>query len=159
MEKIFYLSSIFISVTILFSCNDNSASLEKSTEEQHELKEPSADTNSITCYGLNNGKDTVLMKIKIDEGQVSGDLMYHYFEKDKNTGTLKGKMIGDTLLGTYTFMSEGKESVRPVVFLKNGNEMIEGYGKLDSTTGEPDLADRSAIKFDNKFILKQTDCQ
>lgn len=37
--------------------------------------------------------------------------------------------------------------------------MIEGYGKLDSTTGEPDLADRSAIKFDNKFILKQTDCQ
>ncbi|MEO6844003.1 MAG: hypothetical protein ABI184_02455, partial [Ginsengibacter sp.] len=124
-----------------------------------ELKEPSADTNSITCYGLNNGKDTVLMKIKIDEGQVSGDLMYHYFEKDKNTGTLKGKMIGDTLLGTYTFMSEGKESVRPVVFLKNGNEMIEGYGKLDSTTGEPDLADRSAIKFDNKFILKQTDCQ
>lgn len=159
MEKIFYLSSIFISVTILFSCNDNSASQEKSTEKQHELKEPSADTNSITCYGLNNGKDTVLMKIKIDEGQVSGDLMYHYFEKDKNTGTLKGKMIGDTLLGTYTFMSEGKESVRPVVFLKNGNEMIEGYGKLDSTTGEPDLADRSAIKFDNKFILKQTDCQ
>lgn len=101
MEKIFYLSSIFISVTILFSCNDNSASQEKSTEEQHELKESAADTNSITCYGLNNGKDTVLMKIKIDEGQVSGDLMYHYFEKDKNTGTLKGKMIGDTLLGTY----------------------------------------------------------
>lgn len=159
MKKISYASLIFISATILFSCNGNSTSQEKSTEEQHELKEPSADINSITCYSLNNGKDTILMKIKIDNGQVSGDLMYHYFEKDKNTGTLKGQMIGDTLLGTYIFMSEGKESVRPVAFLKNGNEMIEGYGNIDSTTGESDLTDRSAIEFDNKFILKQTDCQ
>jgi len=159
MKKISYLSSIFISATILFSCNGNSISQVKSTEEQHELKAPSSDANSITCYSLNNGKDTILMKLKIDNGQVSGDLMYHYFEKDKNTGTLKGQMIGDTLLGTYVFMSEGKESVRPVVFLKNGNAMIEGYGNLNPATGEPDLADRSAIRFDNKFILKQTDCQ
>jgi|SRR6185437_3559741 len=159
MKKIACLSSIFISGAILFSCNDNSTSQLKSMEEQHELKAPSSDNNSITCYSLNNGKDTVLMKLKIDNGQVSGHLMYHYFEKDMNTGTLKGQMIGDTLLGTYIFMSEGKESVRPVVFLKHGNEMMEGYGNLNSATGEPDLANRSAIKFDDKFILKQTDCQ
>lgn len=159
MKKIRYASLIFISATILFSCNGNSTSQEKSTEEQHELKEPSADINSITCYSLNNGKDTILMKLKIDSGQVSGDLMYHYFEKDKNTGTLKGQMMGDTLFGTYIFMSEGKESVRQIAFLKNGNKMIEGYGNINSATGEPDLTDRSAIKFDNKFILKQTDCQ
>lgn len=159
MKKISCISSIFISATILFSCNGNSVSQGKSTEEQHELKEPSSDTNSITCYSLNNGEDTILMKLKMDNGQVSGDLMYHYFEKDKNTGTLKGQMIGDTLLGTYIFMSEGKESVRRVVFLKTANAMMQSYGKLNSVTGEPDLADRSAIKFGNKFILKQTDCQ
>jgi hypothetical protein len=85
--------------------------------------------------------------------------MYHYFEKDRNTGTLKGQMNGDTLFATYTFMSEGKESVRNVAFLKTENEMKEGYGNLNPASGEPDFTDKSAIKFDNKFVLKKTNCQ
>ncbi|HEY5370145.1 MAG TPA: hypothetical protein VIJ75_14275 [Hanamia sp.] len=158
--KIGKISVAFILTTILFSCNGNSTSPDKAIVEEHELISPSsADAISTNCYSLKNGKDTVLMKLNIDNGKVSGNLTYHYFEKDKNTGTLKGQMNGDTLFATYTFMSEGRESVRQIVFLKKGDEVTEGYGIVNSNTGEPDLTDRSAIKFDNKFVLKEMDCQ
>jgi hypothetical protein len=154
------ISVVIILTAMLFSCNGNSTSQEKAVSEEHELMASlPVDTNSTICYALENGKDTVLMKLKIGNGEVSGDLMYHYFEKDRNTGTLKGQMNGDTLFATYTFMSEGKESVRNVAFLKTENEMKEGYGNLNPTTGEPDFTDKSAIKFDNKLVLKKTNCQ
>lgn len=158
--KIGKISAVFILITILFSCSGNSSSQEKTNVEEYELKEPSsADAVSTICYSLKNGKDTVLMKLNIDNGQVSGDLTYQYFEKDRNTGTLKGQMNGDTLFATYTFMSEGRESVRQIVFLKKGDEMTEGYGNLNPTSGEPDFTDKSTIKFDNKFVLKKTSCR
>ena len=158
--KIGNISAALILTTILFSCNGKSSSQEKANVEEYELKEPSSvDAASTICYSLKNGKDTVLMKLNIDNGQVSGDLTYHYFEKDRNSGTLKGQMNGDTLFAAYNFMSEGRESTRQIVFLKKGDEMTEGYGNLNPTTGEPDFTDKSAIKFDDKFVLKKTDCQ
>lgn len=159
MKKINYISAAIILGTVFLSCNSNSTLQKNSNSTQQELKKPSVDTNSTICYSLENGKDTVLMKLKIDNGQVSGDLKYHYYEKDKNTGTLKGQMNGDTLFATYTFMSEGKESVRQIVFLKKGDEMTEGHGNVNYVTGEPDFTDKSAIKFDNKFVLKKTGCK
>jgi hypothetical protein len=90
---------------------------------------------------------------------VSGDLLYHYFEKDRNSGTINGEVKGDTIFVTYTFISEGIESKREVVFLKKGDELIEGYAAINPATGEPDLSDHSAIKFDEKFVLKKSDCK
>jgi hypothetical protein len=37
--------------------------------------------------------------------------------------------------------------------------MKEGYGNLNPASGEPDFTDKSAIKFDNKLVLKKTNCQ
>jgi hypothetical protein len=46
--------------------------------------------------------------MKIDKDlSVVGNLCYRFFEKDKNDGTVIGKLQGDTLIADYTFMSEG----------------------------------------------------
>ncbi|MDQ2719343.1 MAG: hypothetical protein M3Z26_06215 [Bacteroidota bacterium] len=159
IKKINYLLAATISGSLFFSCNSNSKQKVGSNVKQEETKTPPTFTEAVTCYVLDNGKDRVAMQIAISNNEVTGDLRYNYFEKDKNSGTLKGEMHGDTLLATYTFISEGKESKRDVAFLKRGDEILEGYGNVDPATGEPNLADRSSIKFDNNFILKKTDCK
>ena len=144
---------------LLSGCNNNSAKTVGNPGVQDEPGKSATAAQSTVCYILENGKDTVSLKMHINNNQVSGDLLYHYFEKDRNTGTIKGEMKGDTLFAKYTFMSEGKESRRDIVFLKNGDELTEGYANLNPTTGEPDFTDHSAIKFDNKFVLKKSGCQ
>lgn len=159
VKKISYLLAIAISGNLFFACNNNSSQKEKKIVKQEEAKTPATITEPATCYALDNGKDKVAMQIAITNNEVTGDLIYHYFEKDKNSGTITGEMHGDTLLATYSFMSEGKESKRDVAFLKRGDEIIEGYGSVDPATGDPDLTDRSSIKFDSTFTLKKTDCK
>lgn len=159
MKKNILLVAALNAVIILFGCNDNSDKTEKNTATKNEAKEPEIAESSTSCYILENGKDTVSLKMIIDKDQVSGILLYHYFEKDRNRGYIKGKMKGDTIFANYTFMSEGIESKRDVVFLKKGDELMEGYAKINSVTGEPDFTDHSAIKFDEKFVLKKSDCK
>jgi hypothetical protein len=159
MKKNSCLLAIAIILSLFFSCNSNSSQKEETNVKQEEAKTLPTITEPATCYMLDNGKDKVMMQIAITNNEVTGDLVYNYFEKDKNTGTIKGEMQGDTLLATYSFMSEGKESKRDVVFIKRGDEIIEGYGNVDPATGNPDFRDRSSLKFDTKFTLKKTDCK
>lgn len=158
IKKINYLTATFISGVLLFSCDSNSNTQEKASVKDEEV----TNTETIagpSCYTMDNGKDKIEMNIVKNANMVTGDLTYAYFEKDKNSGTIKGEMAGDTLLAIYSFMSEGRESARQVAFLKNGDEFMEGYGNMNPATGEPDLTDRSSIKFENTFILKKSDCK
>jgi hypothetical protein len=134
----------------LYSCNNKSSETNGSSTKS----EPPADG----CYRYANDKDTVFMQIKVTGKDIDGKLVYQYFAKDKNTGTIKGELNGDTLYAQYTFMSEGKESIRSLVFLSKNGSFTEGYGKLNETTGEPDLSDKSAIHFDGKMILQKINC-
>lgn len=83
-----------------------------------------------TCYTYVKNKNYVMMKITIINNIVTGDLVYEYYEKDKNSGKISGVMKGDTLFADYTFMSEGLSSVREVAFIKKRGDWIEGYGDV-----------------------------
>lgn len=150
---------LFFAVILLFGCNSNSDKAKENPEVQNQVKQPETVDSSSLCYILENAKDTVSLKMTIENNQVSGNLLYYYFEKDRNAGTIKGKMKSDTLFATYTFMSEGIKAKRDVVFLKKGNHLLEGYANLNPNTGKPDFTDHSAIKFDDKFALSKSDCQ
>ncbi len=150
MKKICPLLTIIAGI-ISLSCNSNPTS-------KNEPTKPAPVTESATCYAMISDKDTVLLYITITNNIVTGDLMYSFFEKDKNVGTIQGEMKGDTLFAVYKFISEGKESTREVAFLKKGDVFTEGYGKMNPTTGEPDFTDKASIKFESNVILKKTDC-
>jgi hypothetical protein len=144
MKQALVLLSI---ISGLYSCNNKSAG------------NGSNNTPPDGCYiWTSDNRDTVSLRLESNGANVTGKLMYGYFAKDKNTGTLQGKMSGDTLWAQYTFTSEGRRSTRAVVFLRKGETFTEGYGKLNEATGEPDLSDKTAIHFDGKTILKKTDC-
>lgn len=140
---------IAFSVIILASCSNSSGQNDKTKETVNKVNEPAA------CYEYSKDSNKVIMHITITDNIVTGDLMYAYFEKDKNTGTIKGEMKGDTLFADYSFMSEGITSVRELAFLKKGNEWVEGYGEAEEQAGKVVFKNKAALAFDSNMALKK----
>lgn len=124
---------IIVSIALIFfSCNENKSSATNDGKNiQNSVKK---EINKDLLKGLysyhSNGSSVEFEITEIGE-QVVGKLTYQLAEKDKNTGTFKGQLIGNKLIGDYTFQSEGTESTRQVAFEFTGNQLIEGYGTLN----------------------------
>jgi hypothetical protein len=82
-------------------------------------------------------------------------LTYNIFEKDGNMGSLRGRVIGDTILAAYTFQSEGVTSVREVAFLKKDSILVEGFAPMDEA-GEH-FANRAELDFTG-IVLNAVNC-
>lgn len=111
------------------------------------------------CYAyINTGRDSVLLQLHVAGQTVTGDLAYKLYEKDANTGTIRGEMRGDTLFADYTFASEGSESVREVAFLKKGNRLAEGYGEVEERNGRMVFKNKEKLSFNGGIILESVPC-
>ena len=109
------------------------------------------------CYLAVIGKDSILLNLNISNNMVSGYLHYRFSEKDKSGGKFIGTMKGDTIFADYQFMAEGMESEREVAFLRNGEELIEGYGDIEELNGRVVFKDHGSIKFEGKPMV-HADC-
>ena len=108
---------------------------EKKTEQGNVVKDIRViDSTSVLsgCYTAVLQKDTAILVIQHAPGaqSVSGDLTFNNFEKDDNNGTFNAKVQGNLIVGFYSYISEGTESVRQVVFKVAGDTLLEGYGNL-----------------------------
>ncbi|ATL48029.1 hypothetical protein COR50_13105 [Chitinophaga caeni] len=144
-----------LSFTLVLSCLacNNSTKNDKNLQQE---TDPQPDT---LCYQFSNNKDLVSMQLFILGDNVNGKLEYAFFEKDKNSGTLVGNFHGDTLVADYTFKSEGIFSTRQVIFLRKGNEMIEGYGPMADQDGKMIFSRPDSIRFNENTPLYNIDCQ
>lgn len=111
------------------------------------------------CYSMTKNKDTATLSLKLSGDKATGTLTYNLFEKDKNTGSIEGIMMGDTLIANYTFMSEGVTSVREVAFLRKDNELMEGFGDVTSGTDTVKFQNPKAITFGKSLEFTKTDCK
>ncbi|WP_266363657.1 hypothetical protein [Tellurirhabdus rosea] len=115
-------------------------------------------TDLTGCYAYVSDKDTVLLQIDSDSDSLTGRLTYHYYEKDRNTGTFAGQMLGDTLLAFYRFQSEGTSSVRQVAFLRTDSSFVEGYGDVVENGGRMVFSNRRNVQFQPGVRLTKTTC-
>ena len=145
-------SIIALSLVIFASCNT-----EKNQEST--TKTEVKTTQTETCYQHTKDSSTIRLNVTINDNMITGNLTYDYYQKDKSKGTIKGQLKSDTLFADYTFMSEGVESVREVVFIKTANGWVEGYGEIDDKDGKVVFKNRNKITFDNNVVLKETACK
>lgn len=110
------------------------------------------------CFVYKVKKDSAFMHINVADSIVTGELVYAFFEKDKNQGKINGVMRGDTLLANYTFVAEGTESTREVVFLKKGTGWLEGFGSVVDENGQMVFKDRSRLNFKKGLNFKGIKC-
>ena len=139
----------------LFSCNDTN----EVSENKDADSTATSNNGNKNCYQYINNRDTVTLNTVNDNGSISGFLSYSYFEKDKSSGPISGKMEGDLLVADYMFESEGTKSVRQVAFKKEGDSFLEGYGDLEERDGKTYLKNTDSLDFSHSNPLKKIKCK
>jgi hypothetical protein len=152
----YFFLLVVITLTACNSNEDTPKQKENGTDKRAKAPEPIAVVN---CYKGINNRDTVLLDLTTIDKGVSGNLQYNFFEKDKNDGTFSGEMHGDTLLAEYVFSAEGRISERQVVFLKRGNELVEGYAAMEEKGNRMVFKDINTVDFSKGIVLKRMDCR
>ncbi len=160
MKKI---AKLIVITLIIVACNNsNKTETSVDTLEKATISKPNVavkpDTKIYDCYIGMLKKDTIILKLIITDNSVVGNLAYNFFEKDRNKGTIKGFVTGDTLFAKYTFYSEGVESVREVAFLTKNNSIHEGYGEQSEKNGETVFVNKAKLDFTKSINLKNIDC-
>ena len=126
--------------------------------------QPGATTQETTassvagCYAFEQNNSRVTAHLEAAEDSVKGRLRYDFYEKDDNEGEFAGTMRGDTLLGVYTFYSEGQESQREVAFLRQDDRLVEGYGNAQPENGVLRFDALSQLTFGQGVVLTKTEC-
>ena len=82
------------------------------------------------CYhGVVGDSNSVITVDKQDGNKVSGSMAFVFAQKDSSYGTYEGAFVDGKLKVTYTFWSEGLQSVGDYEFIKN-EENFTGQGYL-----------------------------
>lgn len=111
------------------------------------------------CYVNRIGKDMYSLRLDSEEnGQLAGSLSYQNYQKDSSSGTFAGEYDNGILLGDYVFSSEGMQSIRQVVFKKEGSSFVEGFGPTETKDGKEMLKDPKSATFDSKSAFVKEAC-
>lgn len=115
-------------------------------------------TSLVNCYRYINNQDTVVLKLITVGENMTGTLVYNFFEKDRNEGTIQGYIKDGVLLADYNFRAEGMQSLRQVAFKKTGDDYTEGYGEMDMSGEKMRFANTDSLDFSTGIVLKPFDC-
>lgn len=112
----------------------------------------------IGCYVSRLAQDVYTLKITGQkDGMFTGSLSFDNFEKDSSSGIYVGTYSNDVLLGDYSFASEGLNSVMEVIFKKDGENFVRGYGDMNSEGTR--FTDASTVTYDpNQTFMPTADC-
>ncbi len=144
-----------IAISLFVACNTKVKDTEKDTAQQANTATPPP----INCYAYTSPNDTITLKVIHVGSTITGTLVYHFKEKDKNMGTIQGAIKNNTLIADYTFMSEGITSVRQVAFKLQNNVFIEGYGEMVNQDNKSIFKNLDALNFDSSMQLTEIACQ
>ena len=116
-------------------------------------------TSVTDCYRYVNNKDTVTLKIIHVGENKTGTLVYNFFEKDRNEGTIQGYIKNGLLIADYSYRAEGMQSVRQLAFKKIGENWVEGYGDLDILGDTVRYLNIDSLDYSKGIVLKPFDCK
>lgn len=150
---------ILIGLLFVVACNspepeNNDAIVAKEdtiTELRYVAKPPLI---SSGCYGWAIAGDTATLQLSIAENRVTGNLIYDWSEKGRNSGSLQGVLQDSLIVANYTYQSEGRTSVREVVFKIKADSLIEGFGDAHTKRERSKYKNQDQLQFhdDRPFV-------
>ncbi len=124
------------------------------------INDPMATATTETgenCYQFVMNGDTTSCQMSITEtGEVTGFYAWQPDGKDGAFGILKGKMSGDTLSANYKYMQEGQTTTEPILFVRQGEMLINLVSEAFDKEGRMILKDRKKLKAGD--ALNKVDC-
>lgn len=148
-------------VLLLFACI-GFQSCKKEQSHQDAPVQPEKLTD-VACYKALYESDTIEMKmITSKEKGITGEMVMSLYAKPKKIGKIRGEFHGDTLFVDYSFY-QGEEKTKifsnPMAFLKRGEELILGSGKIEYYFGKSNFVKGQPIDFDKvKYKFTMVDC-
>ena len=106
------------------------------------------------CYEMIFKKDTATLSLEVKDTLLSGNLAYHLWERDRNTGTIKGKLQDSLIIVDYTFRSEGVTSVREVIFKIKDSTLVQAFGDIEERQNKIVFRDPASLQYmdQNPFV-------
>jgi hypothetical protein len=151
-----------VSVAIFASCargKQSGTATQSRLILQDSLKTAVSGENISGCYEMVIGRDSALLNVSVTNDSVKGNLVYNRLDKDDNIGSIQLLKEGNRLEGFYSFRSEGKLSVRQIVFKKVGTDFVEGYGDVTMKNDTVFFSYLHALTFDEKYPFKKISCR
>ena len=151
-------------ICLLFTCIGFQSCKKNENEKVVEDTQVQAEKPiSVQCYKALYQKDTIELKINtLENGKITGDMVMKFFNMSKKVGKIAGEFSGDTLFASYTFIQGTNDKItykNPMAFLKRGNELILGNGKIQTTMGASYFVKGTPIDFERvKFKFTTIDC-
>ncbi|MDQ3550100.1 MAG: hypothetical protein M3413_01080 [Bacteroidota bacterium] len=158
------MRSLFILIFFTYACNNSNDQGSITDGEVHANANDTINryatlTNINGCYEMVMNRDTALLKLTMAGNNITGNLIYKLFEKDKNEGEIKGEIRDSLIYADYTFQSEGTTSVREVIFKISGNNLIPAYGDLEDDNGKIIFSDHNQLQYLNYNPFIKIECK
>ena len=118
---------------------------------------------SIVCYKALYENDTINLKVNtLKNGKINGDMVMKIENMPNKVGKIAGEFRGDTLFVDYSFIQGTNEKVKfknPMAFLKHGNELNLGSGKIETYLRKSYFVKGTPIEFEKvKYKFTTVDC-
>ena len=111
------------------------------------------------CYEMIISGDSAFMNIEQSSDMLNGTLKYKRKDKDSNNGKVVLTKTGNRAEGYFTFQSEGKTSVRQIVFKIEKNSFAEGYGDIEMKKDTAVFKYSHALNFEEKHTFNKVTCK
>jgi hypothetical protein len=138
------LTSLFVIILLVFfySCNSK--------------EKPVIEKQSI-YRAVNANKDTALLSIVINKTRFYGQYEIKYGETTKDSGSIKGNVKGNILIGEYYCRPYGGNLKRvPISLLRKNNKLFLGNGVTTTYLGFPCFAPGVPITYtDAEFVFEE----
>jgi len=142
--------------TLFFAACGNNQTTSQSTDTA--TATAPQDTLVTSCYSMVQNGDSAQLQLQTSGTVVKGNLAYHRNEKDNNNGSLEGIIRDSLIIADYTFQSEGKTSIRQVVFKMQADTLLEGYGDVDATGDTTKFKNVDQLQYMNNRPFIKTTC-
>lgn len=152
--------SILLNCLLATGCGNNPDATTSDNTGVHATADPVvgfAQSNPFVlpgCYEMTHKGDTATLQLAVQDSVVSGSLVYRLFQKDKNTGTIKGVLRDSLILADYTFESEGLTSVRELILKIEDTVLLQAFGDLQTKGNKVVFVNPAAVQYmaDNPFV-------
>ncbi|MCT1532732.1 MULTISPECIES: hypothetical protein [Sphingobacterium] len=152
-NKVSSILAVSLFVLGFSSCQSNS---NQNTSENTTSNSNDWTTSELAGkYSYVGNGDTITLDISSQNDSLVGPLYYSFKEKDRNAGTFRGVIKDSLLVGEYSFMSEGMNSIRETVFGIVPEGLIEGFGEIEDTGEKVIFRNIDSLRFDHGMILKK----
>ena len=110
-------------------------------------------------YRAINDEDTAILRFtKLEDNRFFGQYEIRYGESRKDSGEVRGIIVGDTIKGSFYYHPYGGGVLKryPVSLLKQNNKLLLGKGVISVYMGIPSFLKGDPIDYSNpEFVFEE----